>query len=56
MANQFRRLPTSDIWHFCSNCSNWPTGPYVLHMSLGMPDDGLLCTECIGKKQREECA
>jgi hypothetical protein len=29
MANTYRRRRNRDTWHFCSNCSNWPTTDYV---------------------------
>jgi hypothetical protein len=29
----YRRRNGSDTWHFCRNCSNWPTSNYVEQQS-----------------------
>ena len=29
MASAYRRTRDGDTWHFCSNCSNWPTTDFV---------------------------
>ncbi len=25
---EYRKLKGKDTWHFCKNCSNWPTSNY----------------------------
>jgi hypothetical protein len=50
----YRRDPASQTWHFCSNCSQWPTGSdYVF--SADLPGDYAICNECIVKNQTGEC-
>lgn len=43
----------SDTWHFCSNCSNWPTSNY--EESYTKPTSGELCNECKAKKNANDC-
>lgn len=53
MASEYRKKPVSDIWHFCSNCSQWPTNSYI---STPEPSRGqTIGNECIVKNQRGEC-
>ncbi len=47
-----RRKRDSDTWHYCSNCSNWPTSDYV----EGTGDSGEKCNECMGKQKAGDCA
>jgi len=53
MANHYRRRKGSDTWHFCSNCSNWPTSNY--DTSYTKPSSGELCDECQAKKASGNC-
>jgi len=54
MASTYRRRRGHDTWHFCSNCSNWPTSDYDTHP--GKPSDGELCNECKSKKANDNCS
>jgi hypothetical protein len=49
----YRRKRTSDTWHFCRNCSNWPTVDYV--EQYRRPTWGELCNECQGKRAAGTC-
>jgi hypothetical protein len=49
----YRKKLVSDIWHFCTNCSQWPTDSYI--SSEQLPGDQTLCNECIVKNQHGEC-
>lgn len=51
MANTWRKEKDSDAWHFCSNCTNWPTSNYDEESSE--PTGGELCDECKSKKAME---
>jgi hypothetical protein len=42
-----------DTWHFCSNCSKWPTSDY--DEKYTKPPDGELCNECKAKKDANNC-
>lgn len=53
MANTYRKKRGSDTWHFCSNCSNWPTSDYDEQDSK--PSWGELCNECQAKKKDGNC-
>jgi len=52
MAN-YRRRKGSDAWHFCSNCSNWPTSSYDEQSQK--PTTGEFCNECKAKKSAGTC-
>ncbi|WP_156925398.1 hypothetical protein [Nitratidesulfovibrio termitidis] len=49
----YRRKKNSDTWHYCSNCSNWPTTDYVEQQSK--PTTGEFCNECRGKQNANNC-
>jgi len=46
-----RQLNGSDTWHFCSNCSNWPTTNYT----TGSGASGEKCNECLAKQRDRNC-
>ena len=50
----YRRLKGSDAWHFCRNCSRWPTSQYDEQQSK--PTGGELCNECRAKDSSGTCA
>lgn len=54
MADHYRKKNGSDTWHFCSNCSNWPTSDFV--KSSSKPTDGELCDQCKGKRAKDDCS
>lgn len=43
----YRRKKGKDTWHWCRNCSNWPTFYYDERSSK--PTSGELCNECLSK-------
>lgn len=47
----FRRRRSSDTWHFCTNCSNWPRNDYV--EQIRKPTWGEYCNECLSKRTLE---
>lgn len=48
----YRRRRGFDTWHFCTNCSNWPTSDYE---TSTRPTTGELCNECRGKENGGNC-
>jgi len=53
MANEYRKKNGSDTWHWCKNCSNWPTSNY--QTSSTKPTSGELCDQCKGKEKNNNC-
>ena len=53
MAGTYRKKRDSDTWHFCSNCSNWPTSDYIERTDK--PTYGELCNECQAKEDAGTC-
>ena len=50
---EYRKLKTSDTWHWCKNCTKWPTKDYTsTHFK---PSSGELCNECKAKDREETC-
>lgn len=49
----YRRRKSSDTWHWCRNCSNWPSSDYVEKSSK--PSSGELCDECLAKVKADNC-
>jgi hypothetical protein len=50
----YRRKKTSDTWHWCRNCSNWPTSDYVEQSTK--PTTGELDNECRAKADAGSCS
>lgn len=53
MASPYRKHKGKDTWHFCSNCSNWPTSNYDERPAK--PTSGELCNECKAKQAAGNC-
>lgn len=49
----YRRRTGQVTWHFCSNCSNWPTTGYDSWPER--PTNGELCNECESKMLTNTC-
>jgi hypothetical protein len=53
MAKKYRkRKGTNDTWHFCTNCSNWPTSNYEETTVRPSYD---LCNQCKSKEKDNNC-
>lgn len=50
---EYRRKKGSDTWHWCRNCSKWPTSDY--EVSYQKPTSGELDNECKAKEQANRC-
>lgn len=50
---QYRRRKGTDAWHWCTNCSNWPTSDY--ETSATKPTSGELDNECKAKEKAGTC-
>lgn len=51
-AMTYRKRKGRDTWHYCRNCSNWPTRNYVQSRER---KGGELCNECKAKRKNREC-
>lgn len=49
----YRRREGHDTWHWCVNCSTWPTGGY--EESSSKPTSGEFCNECRAKQLAGNC-
>ncbi len=49
----YRRRTGSDTWHFCSNCSLWPTADHKEQATK--PTTGELCNQCRSKDDDGDC-
>lgn len=50
----WRKKKGSDTWHFCKNCSKWPTSDY--EEKTTKPASGEFCNECLGKQKSGNCS
>ena len=48
------RKKGSDTWHWCRNCSDYPTGSDVEKKDT-KPTSGELCNQCRGKEANGNC-
>lgn len=53
VATLFRKRKGHHTWHFCVNCSTWPTSDY--ETSLDRPKNGELCNECKTRLAKGNC-
>jgi hypothetical protein len=51
----YRRRRGNDTWHFCSNCTNWPTAAVVYEEQQQKPTTGEFCNECKSKRDNQNC-
>jgi hypothetical protein len=51
----YRKKKGSDTWHWCRNCSKWPTSDYEETVTSTRPIIGELCNECKGKEKDGSC-
>jgi hypothetical protein len=49
----YRKRKGYDAWHWCQNCSRWPTSDYEEQQTK--PTTGELCNECKSKESDGEC-
>ena len=50
------KASASDTWHWCRNCSKYPTGPgTVKESTTKRPAEGELCNECKAKEKAGNC-
>jgi hypothetical protein len=49
----YRRRNSADTWHFCRNCTLWPTSDYKEQQSK--PTTGELCNQCRSKDSAGTC-
>jgi hypothetical protein len=51
----YRKRKGTDTWHWCKNCSNWPTSNYEETTTSGRPAAGELDNECLAKEKAGNC-
>lgn len=49
----YRKRREKDAWHWCRNCSNWPTSNYEEQPQK--PTTSELCNECKSKEANRTC-
>ncbi len=53
--SEYRRRRDRDTWHWCKNCSNWPTQKEKPEVCHSKPSTGELCNQCRSKAKHGEC-
>ncbi len=53
LMTEYRKKRGTDTWHWCKNCSNWPTSNY--EVSYTKPTSGELDNECKAKESAGKC-
>jgi hypothetical protein len=51
----YRRRKGTDTWHFCRNCTNWPTTPGTYDEQSSKPTTGEFDNECLAKDRNRTC-
>jgi len=52
----YRKRKGSDTWHWCRNCTAWPTYDYEEITVNGRPNTGELCNQCKSKEREGTCS
>ena len=52
---EYRKAQDSDTWHFCKNCSQWPTTGIDVERRYVRPTTGEFCEECKAKARENDC-
>lgn len=50
----YRKKDGSDVWHWCKNCTQYPTSGY--REQTAKPTTGELCNQCRAKEQSGACS
>jgi two-component system cell cycle response regulator DivK len=50
----YRKKHNTHLWHFCSNCTNWPIADFDA-TDRGAPPSGEFCGECVDKQHQGTC-
>jgi CheY-like chemotaxis protein len=50
----YRKKHNTDLWHFCSNCTNWPVVDFNKH-DHSAPPLGEFCPECVENQRQGTC-
>jgi CheY-like chemotaxis protein len=51
----YRKKHNTALWHFCSNCKNWPVVDFDKHDQVAPPLDDF-CPECVENQRQGTCA
>jgi len=51
----YRRIKGTNVWHWCSNCSQWPASNYIEVIRDSRPGGGKLDDECLARETAGEC-
>lgn len=51
----YRRRKDSDTWHYCKNCTAWPTQPGTYVERPDRPTSGEFCNQCLDKDRNRNC-
>ena len=51
----YRKKKDSDTWHWCTNCSNWPTSDYDEIKTDKRPVSGELDNQCKSLEKKGKC-
>ncbi len=54
---EYRKRKGSDTWHWCTNCSQWPTGRAGVDYDVKYqkPTSGELDNQCLAKDKAGDC-
>jgi len=52
---EYRKKKGHDTWHWCTNCSQWPTWDYESWCGDDRPSSGELDNECKAKEKEGKC-
>jgi hypothetical protein len=52
---EYRKRKGHDAWHWCTDCTQWPTSDYDTWCGEGRPSTGELDNQCLAKEKEGKC-
>lgn len=53
---EYRKLHEGNVWHWCGNCTNFPTSGYINRSTKPPQGDGELCNKCMDNTKKNYCS
>jgi len=51
----YRRRRGKDVWHWCTNCTDWPEEDFIVVEKEFRPTSYELCDQCFAKEKAGNC-
>jgi hypothetical protein len=53
---EYRKRHDENVWHWCGNCTDFPSSGYTNRLTKPPKDEGELCNACLAKEKKNYCS